>query len=483
MRKTVMSHIPLPIFLPLAGRKLVIVGGGDLALRKLRLALKTGADIHLFATELHEDIGALAKAGTITWIDREFRAGDLEGASAVFAATGDEETEKSVARAARQAGVPVNAVDRPEISSFTMGSIIDRAPVVIGISTDGAAPVLARRIKTMVERAIPERLGDVAAFARRFRDTVSRLVPTERARRAFWERFFDGPVAELVLAGREPEARAAMIAEINGDRPAAAFGKVMLVGAGPGDPELLTIKAGRALQEADVILFDRLVPEAVLEHARRDADRISVGKMPGGPSVPQEETNALMAQLAAEGKTVVRLKAGDPFVFGRGGEEQAYLEERGITVEIVPGITAAIGCAAEVGLPLTHRDHTQTVTFVTAHGRDGDPGIDWQALAALKGTLAVYMGVRQAPATERNLLAAGLDGATPVAIAQNGTQPGRRLVRGRLDNLAGLVRDYAITGPAIIYIGETAALGIPGEEADAIHSTPAASERRAIAGA
>lgn len=479
-----MTHIPLPVFLPLAGRKLVIVGGGDLALRKLRLALKTGADIHVVSPEIHADIEAIVRSGKIAWADRAFDATDVEGASAVFAATGIEDVDSAVSRAAGEAGVPVNAVDRPEISSFTMGSIVDRAPMVIGISTDGAAPVLARRVKTLVEQAIPERIGDVAAFARRFRDTVRRLVPTERARRAFWESFVDGPVARLVLAGREPEARAAMIAEINGDRPAPAFGKVLLVGAGPGDPELLTIKAARALQEADVILHDRLVPDAVLEHARRDADRISVGKTPGGPSVPQEETNELMASLAEDGKTVVRLKAGDPFIFGRGGEERAFLEARGIQVEIVPGITAAVGCAAEVGLPLTHRDHTQTVTFVTAHGRDGDPGINWPALAALKGTIAVYMGVRQAPATERQLLDAGLAPSTPVAIAQNGTQPGHRLVRGRIDGLASLVRDYTIDGPAIIYIGETAALGIPGEEADAIHTTTiAASERRAIAGA
>lgn len=478
-----MTHIPLPVFLPLLGRKLVIVGGGDLALRKLRLALKTGAEIRVVSPEIHADIEAIARSGKITWADRAFEAPDVKGASAVFAATGIEEIDSAVSRAASDAGVPVNAVDRPEISSFTMGSIVDRAPVVIGISTDGAAPVLARRVKTLVEQAIPERIGDVAAFARRFRDTVRRLVPTERARRAFWEGFFDGPVARLVLAGREPEARAAMIAEINGDRPAPGFGKVLLVGAGPGDPELLTIKAARALQEADVILHDRLVPDAVLEHARRDADRISVGKMPGGPSVPQDETNELMARLAEDGKTVVRLKAGDPFIFGRGGEERAFLEARGIAVEIVPGITAAIGCAAEVGLPLTHRDHTQAVTFVTAHGRDGDPGVNWAALAALKGTIAVYMGVRQAPATERQLLDAGLAPSTPVAIAQNGTQPGRRLVRGRIDGLAALVRDYAIDGPAIIYIGETAALGIPGEEADAATDISAASERRAIAGA
>jgi uroporphyrin-III C-methyltransferase/precorrin-2 dehydrogenase/sirohydrochlorin ferrochelatase len=286
-----------------------------------------------------------------------------------------------------------------------------------------------------------------------------------------------------VLAGREPEARAAMIAEINGTAVKQNHGRVLLVGAGPGDPELLTIKAARALQEADVILYDRLVPEAVLEHARRDADRISVGKMAGGPSVPQEETNRLMAELAQAGKTVVRLKAGDPFVFGRGGEEQEYLQERGITVDVVPGITAAVGCAAEVGLPLTHRDHTQTVTFVTAHGRNGDPELDWRALVGLNGTLAIYMGVRQAAATQAKLLEAGMNAAMPVAIAQNGTQPGRRLVRGTLGSLAALVSDYAITGPAIIYVGETAAIGMAGEESVPYEFKTAASERRAIAGA
>jgi uroporphyrin-III C-methyltransferase/precorrin-2 dehydrogenase/sirohydrochlorin ferrochelatase len=478
-----MSHIALPVFLPLKAKKVVIAGGGDLALRKLRLVQKAGADIHVIATDLHADIDALVRDGVVRHHARDFLTRDLERAAAVFAATGDEQEDQRIADMAAIAGVPVNAVDRPEISSFTMGSIIDRAPVVIGISTDGAAPVLARRIKTLVERAVPENLGRVAQFARNFRDTVKRLKPSERDRRAFWEGFFDGETARLVLAGREPEARAAMIAEINGTAVKQNHGRVLLVGAGPGDPELLTIKAARALQEADVILYDRLVPEAVLEHARRDADRISVGKMAGGPSVPQEETNRLMAELAQAGKTVVRLKAGDPFVFGRGGEEQEYLQERGITVDVVPGITAAVGCAAEVGLPLTHRDHTQTVTFVTAHGRNGDPELDWRALVGLNGTLAIYMGVRQAAATQAKLLEAGMNAAMPVAIAQNGTQPGRRLVRGTLGSLAALVSDYAITGPAIIYVGETAAIGMAGEESVPYEFKTAASERRAIAGA
>lgn len=478
-----MTHIALPIFLPLQGKTAVIVGGSALAVRKLRLVLKSAAAVRVVAPAPDTEMTRLADNPRITLIRRPFRDEDLQDAAVVFAATGDEQTDSAVSRAAIRAGVPVNAVDRPEISTFTMGSIIDRAPVVIGISTDGSAPVLARRIKTLIEAAVPERLGRVASFAARFRDTVKRLKPSERDRRAFWERFFDGQISELVLAGKEPQARAAMIADLNGVQSPQSHGKVLLVGAGPGDPELLTIKAARALQEADVILYDRLVPEAVLEHARRDADRISVGKMAGGPSVPQEETNQLMLDLARAGKTVVRLKAGDPFVFGRGGEEQAWLEGHDIPVQIVPGITAAVGCAAEVGLPLTHRDHTQSVTFVTAHGKDGEPGVNWQALADLNGTLAIYMGVRQAASTQAHLLEAGLSAATPVAITQSGTQPGQRLVRGQLGALTDLIGQYDITGPAIIYVGETAALGIAGEEARFTPLTHAQDAPRAAAGA
>ena len=478
-----MTHIALPIFLPLQGKTAVIVGGSALAVRKLRLVLKSAAAVRIVAPAPDTEMTRLADNPRITLIRRPFRDEDLQDAAVVFAATGDEQTDSAVSRAAIRAGVPVNAVDRPEISTFTMGSIIDRAPVVIGISTDGSAPVLARRIKTLIEAAVPERLGRVASFAARFRDTVKRLKPSERDRRAFWERFFDGQISELVLAGKEPQARAAMIADLNGVQSPQSHGKVLLVGAGPGDPELLTIKAARALQEADVILYDRLVPEAVLEHARRDADRISVGKMAGGPSVPQEETNQLMLDLARAGKTVVRLKAGDPFVFGRGGEEQAWLEGHDIPVQIVPGITAAVGCAAEVGLPLTHRDHTQSVTFVTAHGKDGEPGVNWRALADLNGTLAIYMGVRQAASTQAHLLEAGLSAATPVAITQSGTQPGQRLVRGQLGALTDLIGQYDITGPAIIYVGETAALGIAGEEARFPPLTHAQDAPRAAAGA
>jgi uroporphyrin-III C-methyltransferase/precorrin-2 dehydrogenase/sirohydrochlorin ferrochelatase len=300
-------------------------------------------------------------------------------------------------------------------------------------------------------------LGKLARFADGFRGAIKGLLPHATQRRRFWERFFDGPVADAVLAGQEGRAREAMLGLVNGPaaRPVEP-GIVHLVGAGPGSPDLLTLRALQVMQRADVVVYDRLVAPAILDLVRRDAERIYVGKEPGRPSLPQPEINALLARLAGEGRRVVRLKGGDPFVFGRGGEELAYLERRGVAAEVVPGITAALGCAAAVGLSLTHRDHAQALTLVTAEGKAGEPGLDWAALAKPGQTLAIYMGVAAAGRIAHRLIESGLPASTPVAVVENGTLPEQRVAAGELGRLDALVAASAIRGPAVIFVGEAA---------------------------
>jgi uroporphyrin-III C-methyltransferase / precorrin-2 dehydrogenase / sirohydrochlorin ferrochelatase len=339
--------------------------------------------------------------------------------------------------------------------------------VVVAISSGGTAPVLARNLREAIERLLPVRLGKLARFADGFRGAIKGLVPHATQRRRFWERFFDSPVADAVLAGQEGRAREAMLCLVNGPaaRPAEP-GVVHLVGAGPGSPDLLTLRALQVMQRADVVVYDRLVGPAILDLVRRDAERICVGKKPGGKepggkepgrrSLPQAEINALLARLAGEGRRVVRLKGGDPFVFGRGGEELAYLERRGVAAEVVPGITAALGCAAAVGLSLTHRDHAQALTLVTAEGKAGEPGLDWAALAKPGQTLAIYMGVAAAGRIAHRLIESGLPASTPVAVVENGTLPEQRVAAGELGRLDALVAASAIRGPAVIFVGEAA---------------------------
>ncbi|HBS35785.1 MAG TPA: uroporphyrinogen-III C-methyltransferase, partial [Parvularcula sp.] len=381
----------------------------------------------------------------------------LRGAALVFVAVGDDADAAAWGRAARAAGVPVNAVDRPQLSDFATPSIIDRGGVVVAISTGGDAPVLGRRLREKIEALLPQRLSALAAFAGSFRGAVAARIAAPR-RRAFWERFFDGPIAETFLAGDEAGARAATAAALNRPQTEKPEGVVHIVGAGPGDPELLTLKALRLIQDADVILYDRLVGEGVLNLARRDALRLYVGKAKADHAAPQEEIEARLIAFAREGKMVVRLKGGDPFIFGRGGEELAAVKAAGIPVFATPGVTAALGCAAAAGMPLTHRDASQAVTFVTGHAKgDRDPDLDWAALAALGHTLVVYMGVDKAAAIAQRLIANGRAASTPVAVIENGTRADQKILKGTLRELARLVRDGGVAGPAVLVIGEVAA--------------------------
>jgi uroporphyrin-III C-methyltransferase/precorrin-2 dehydrogenase/sirohydrochlorin ferrochelatase len=442
-----------PVFLDLRGRRALIAGGGEAAARKLRLLQKAGAHVTVvarrFADEIERSDAKLTRRG--------FVAGDVVGHTIVFAASEDHGLDDRVAEAASTRGIPYNVVDRAESSSFILPAIVERDPVVIAISSGGAAPVLARRLREAIERLLPARLGGLARFADSFRGAIKGLLPEATQRRRFWERFFDSPVAEAVLAGDEGKAREGMLTLVNSrSADPREPGVVHLVGAGPGSPDLLTLRALQVMQRADVVVYDRLVGPQILDLVRRDAERLYVGKSAGHHSLPQDEINALLARLAGEGKRVVRLKGGDPFIFGRGGEELAYLRGRAIATEVVPGITAALGCAASVGLSLTHRDHAQVLTLVTAEGKDGEPEIDWAALAQPRQTLAIYMGVGSAGHIAQRLIGSGLAPATPVAVVENGTLPDQRGVVGRLGGLKALIRGSGIVGPAIIFVGDAA---------------------------
>ena len=452
-----MRHFPA--FLDLHGLACLVVGGTAAAARKLRLLLKAGAAVTLVAPEVEPEIAAQAAAGRIRHLARPFRDADVAGCAVVHAATGRDAIDRQVSAAARAAGVPVNVVDRPELSSFIMPAIVERDAVVIGISTGGASPVLARRLRAAIEGLVPANLGRLASFAARFRGAVAAKVPAGRDRLRFWERFFDGAIARQVLRGEETAAREKMLSLVNGsaargDRLAPRDGLVSIVGAGPGDPDLLTLRALHLLQRADVVVYDKLVGPAILDYARRDAERVYVGKSKAQHTMPQDRINALLRHHARAGKRVLRLKGGDPFVFGRGGEELDYLKRHGVAVEVVPGITAAAGCAVAAGIPLTLRGVSQAVTLVTGHGKDGEPDLDWAALAALGQTLAIYMGRSGAGRLARRLIEHGLPPATPAAVIENGTLPEQRVLAGTLGELEALVRDHRVTGPALIVIGE-----------------------------
>ncbi len=448
-----------PAFLDLKDRPCLVVGGGAPAARKARLLMRAGARLTVVARRASPEIEDLDAAGALRLVRRGFVAGDASGRAAVVSATGLGDVDARVSEAARAAGVPVNVVDRPELSSFVVPAIVERDPVVIGISSGGTSPVLARRLRARIEALLPARLGRLARFAESFRAAVRATVPDPAQRQRFWTGVFDGPVAEDVLAGREAAAREAMLGLVNRpDTTRAPEGLVHIVGAGPGDPDLLTVKALRLMERADVAVYDRLVTPEILSRLRRDAERIYVGKAKGAHALSQDRINALLLDQARAGKRVLRLKGGDPFVFGRGGEELEYLRRHGVHVEVVPGVTAATACAAALGVPLSHRDHASAVTFVTGHGRDGEPELDWAALASARQTLAVYMGVETAGRTAARLIAQGLAPGTPAAVIENGTLANQKAVVGTLCDLEALVRDNGITGPALILIGEVVRL-------------------------
>ncbi len=446
----------LPIFYALKGRRCLVVGGGEVAARKVDLLLRAGGRVLVVAPDLDGRLAALREAGRIEHRARSFAVDDLDDMMLVIAATDDGEVNAAVAEAAERRRLPVNVVDAPELCSFILPSIVDRSPIVVAVSSGGRSPVLARLLRARLETLIPAGYGRLASFLHGFRDRVRRRLPGLSERRRFWERQIEGPLAEMIFTGREAQARDRLEAAL--ERPAEPTGMVALVGAGPGDPDLLTFRALRLMQSADVVLHDRLVSPAILDLARRDAERIYVGKQCDYHAVRQEEINALLVQLAKQGKRVVRLKGGDPFVFGRGGEEIASLAAEGVPFEIVPGITAANGCAAYAGIPLTHRDHAQSVVLVTGHRRDGGIETDWRPYVQPQQTLVVYMGLSRLAEIRDGLVAAGLSPETPAALIAQGTLPEQRVVTAPIAELPGRVADESIHAPTLLIVGDVVRL-------------------------
>ena len=436
----------LPLFRDVKDRDCLVVGGGAVAFRKARMLRRAGARLTIVAPTIAQDFSVLAETGGTELQRRGFKPDDVAGRVLVVAATGDRSVNRAVADSARSSGIPVNVVDDASLSDIIIPAIVDRDPLVVAISTGGGAPVLARRIRAAIEAMLPASLGTLVEDAAALRPRVRLRLQDAAHRLRFWERYFAG--------WRSGQAGAAL----DGLNPAPAEGSVSIVGAGPGDPDLLTLKALQRLQDADVIVYDRLVGPGILDYARRDADFVDVGKAPGKHSHSQDQINALLAHHAGQGKRVVRLKGGDPFVFGRGGEEQVYLRARGIEVDIVPGITAALGCAAAAGIPLTHRGTAQAVTLLTGASGGALPDLDWKAFAATGATIAVYMGVGTAASLRAGLVAAGADPATPVAIVENCTLPSERITTGLLDDLAVLVTREQVQAPALLIVGAVVAI-------------------------
>jgi uroporphyrin-III C-methyltransferase/precorrin-2 dehydrogenase/sirohydrochlorin ferrochelatase len=449
----------LPVSLVVRGRRCVVVGGGEVAARKAQMLRKAQARVTVVAPELGEALQRMQAAGEIEHECGRFRAEHLGPAMLVIAATDDTLVNEAVHAAALAQRIPVNVVDQPRLCTFAMPAIIDRSPILIAISSGGVAPVLARLLRTRLESMVPATLGRLAMLGERFRGAVKRRIEHPESRRLFWERVFQGPIAELALAGREAlahEAFEAALAHAEGRAPAA--GEVYLVGAGPGDPDLLTFRALRLMQQADVVVYDHLVGDGILELVRRDAHRIYVGKESNNHTLPQGEINELLVRLAQQGKRVLRLKGGDPFIFGRGGEEIETLSAHGIAFQVVPGVTAASGMSCYAGIPLTHRDHAHSCVFVTGHLKDGSVDLDWPALARPGQTIVVYMGMGALPEICRQMAKHGLPSATPAAVVQNATTRKQKVVSGSLETLPHLAKAAGMKAPALIVIGEVVKL-------------------------
>ncbi|RUM77433.1 MAG: uroporphyrinogen-III C-methyltransferase [Candidatus Thioglobus sp.] len=447
----------LPIFIDIKQQPCLVVGGGDIALRKINLLLKANAAITCVSKECCDGIEKLVKDNKITRIEKAFEATDINAQVLIVSATDDSDLNAQVSVLAKTANIPVNVVDSPDLCSFIMPSIVDRSPIVIAISSAGKAPVLARLIRAKLESTIPHAYGKLAELAGNFRDQVKAKFNNIEDRRYFWEKTFSGIVAEKVFSGKVDEAKADLQAQLDGSTDS-GVGEVYLVGGGPGDPDLLTFKALRLMQQADVILYDRLVSDGVMELVRRDAELIYVGKERDNHAVPQGDINQLLVDLAKQGRRVCRLKGGDPFIFGRGGEEIETLAENGIPFQVVPGITAASGCSAYSGIPLTHRDYSQSCRFVTGHLKDGSMNLPWNELAVEQQTIVFYMALVGARHLSEQLIAHGMRGDMPVALVEKGTTPEQQVYVTTLAGLPDLVENTTIHAPTLIIVGEVVKL-------------------------
>lgn len=448
----------LPIFLDIRNRKCVLIGGGEVALRKATLLLRAHAALHIVAREVDESLLKLCTEHSATVQIKEFEESDLQGAILVVAATNTAEINERVSIASHALNIPVNVVDQPKLCSFIMPSIVDRSPIMVAISSGGTSPVLTRKLKELNETMIPARIDKLAELLGAFRAKVKKGIVNFSDRIRFWEDVLDSEIPELVYNGQDEEATALLEARLQKPATDSRAGEVYLVGAGPGDPDLLTLRALRLMHKADIVLYDRLVSPDILLKLRPDAEKIYVGKQSANHAVPQETINQMLVRLAQEGNRVLRLKGGDPFIFGRGGEELESLTAAGVSFQIVPGITAASGCASYAGIPLTHRDYSQSVRFLTGHTKDGNVPLEWEILVKEQQTLVFYMGLAGLPFICEQLLKHGMAAAMPVAVIQQGTTQTQRVLVSTLDSIADLAVAEEIKAPTIIIIGEVVKL-------------------------
>ncbi|MDT4291592.1 siroheme synthase CysG [Methylomonas sp. MO1] len=447
-----------PLFLKVKGQTCLVVGAGEIAARKIELLVRAGANIVVVALDIGNAVAAMQQSNQIVIRQKVFTHEDIDGMGLVVSATNCRSTNIEVSKLANQRKIPVNVVDDPALCSFIFPAIIDRSPLLIAISSSGVSPVLTRLLRARVESSIPASFGLLVQLAEKFKLLVKQRIPQPSLRRVFWQKILQGPVAELVFVGKQSEAEELLRSQLQQADPTANQGEVYLIGAGPGDPDLLTFKALRLLQQADVIVYDRLVSIEVLDMARRDAEKIYVGKQRDNHSLPQESINQLLIDLALAGKRVARLKGGDPFIFGRGGEEIESFIQLGISFQVVPGITAAAGCASYAGIPLTHRDHAQSCTFVTGHLNDGSINLDWQQLSRPHQTIVIYMGLAGLGIICRSLIEYGCPANHPIAVIQEGTTRNQRVLTGTLADMPSRVEQAEMTPPTLIIVGSVVTL-------------------------
>jgi uroporphyrin-III C-methyltransferase / precorrin-2 dehydrogenase / sirohydrochlorin ferrochelatase len=444
----------LPIFLNIRERHCVLVGGGEVAYRKALLLVKAQAQLTIVATHFCKPLLKLCDEHACTRIESEFSPHHLQNATLVVAATDDQNINALVAKTASAENIPVNIVDQPALCSFIMPAIVDRSPVIVAISSSGTSPVLTRKLKTLNETLIPDREGDLALLLGEFRSAVKERFSDFEDRLRFWEKLLESELSELVYSGNIGAAKNLISNYLNEEKTEQTSGEVFLVGAGPGDPDLLTLKALRLMHKADVVLYDRLVSAGIMEKLRPDAEKIHVGKARSEHTMEQESINEMLVRYAQQGKKVLRLKGGDPFIFGRGGEELETLANGGVPFQVVPGITAASGCASYAGIPLTHRDYAQSVRFLTGHLKDGELILDWKNLVQEQETLVFYMGLLGLPTICEQLISHGMDETMPIAVVQQGTTKSQRVLTATLKDLPAMVEDSKLKAPTIIIVGK-----------------------------
>ncbi|MBU3913928.1 siroheme synthase CysG [bacterium] len=449
----------LPVFFNLKDQLCLVIGGDENAAGKISLLLKAKARVKVIAPKLCPAVEEIKKNKKIEYQSEEVSESDLDNCKLVIVSTGDDELREKISKRAKEKNIPVNVVDHPDLCSFTMPSIIDRSPLLIAVSTGGTSPTLARIIRSRLEAMLPQSYGRLASLIGGFREKSKELNKGRPERRDFWNKVFASPIIETFLSGKEDEARDALQREFETDQEGGtAIGQVCLVGAGPGDPDLLTLRALRLIQNADTIVYDRLVFPSILDYARRDAELIYVGKKSSDHIVPQDQINQYLVDLAKQGKFVVRLKGGDPFIFGRGGEEIEMLIDAGVSFQVVPGVTAASGCSTYAGIPLTHRDYAQSCVLATGHLKNGNAEFDWKSLVQKNQTIVLYMGVANIENVSRNLIEHGMSPDMPAAIVQKGTTKNQKVYTGTVEKLPKIVNENNVKPPSLIIIGEVVKL-------------------------